>query len=94
MAASTLMAKIDAMYDDGTADPRGQRLIRGDIRDCAHEVRYLANDAAHRDFAEPVPQPDHTRLDHQHRHLRFSESMSGSHRRLAVRVPGGSIGSS
>jgi hypothetical protein len=45
-----LVAKIDKMYE--------QRLIREDIRDGAHEVRYLANDAAHGDFAEPVPQTD------------------------------------
>jgi hypothetical protein len=45
-----LVTKIDAMYE--------ARLIREDIRDGAHEVRYLANDAAHGDFAEPVPQTD------------------------------------
>jgi len=45
-----LMAKIDAMYE--------ARLIREDIKDGAHEVRLLANDAAHGDFAEPVPQAD------------------------------------
>jgi hypothetical protein len=42
--------KIAAMYE--------ARLIREDIRDGAHEVRYLANDAAHGDFADPVPQAD------------------------------------
>jgi hypothetical protein len=50
MATGSLMAKIDAMYE--------ARLIREDIRDGAHEVRYLANDAAHGDFADPVPQAD------------------------------------
>jgi hypothetical protein len=42
-----MVTKIDAMYN--------ARLIREDIRDGAHEVRYLANDAAHGDFAGPVP---------------------------------------
>jgi len=50
MPAGTLVTKIDAMHE--------ARLIREDIRDGAHEVRYLANDAAHGDFAEPVPQAD------------------------------------
>jgi hypothetical protein len=50
MTTSTLVAKIDAMYE--------ARLIREDIRDGAHEVRFLANDAVHGDFAEPVPQTD------------------------------------
>ena len=50
MTTGTLVTKIDAMYET--------RLIREDIRDGAHEVRYLANDAAHGDFAEPVPQTD------------------------------------
>jgi Domain of unknown function (DUF4145) len=50
VATGTLVTKIDAMYR--------ARLIREDIRDGAHEVRYLANDAAHGDFAEPVPRPD------------------------------------
>ena len=50
MTTGTLVTKIDAMYE--------ARLIREDIRDGAHEVRYLANDAAHGDFADPVPQTD------------------------------------
>jgi hypothetical protein len=50
MTTGTLVTKIDKMYE--------RRLIREDIRDGAHEVRYLANDAAHGDFAEPVPQTD------------------------------------
>jgi hypothetical protein len=50
MTTGTLVTKIDAMYE--------ARLIREDIRDGAHEVRYLANDAAHGDFAEPVPESD------------------------------------
>jgi len=48
MTTGTLVTKIDAMHE--------ARLIREDIRDGAHEVRFLANDAAHGDFAEPVPQ--------------------------------------
>jgi hypothetical protein len=50
ITTGTLVTKIDAMYE--------ARLIREDIRDGAHEVRYLANDAAHGDFTEPVPQND------------------------------------
>ena len=50
MTTGNLMAKIDAMYE--------ARLIREDIKDGAHEVRLLANDAAHGDFGEPVPQTD------------------------------------
>jgi len=50
MTTGTLVTKIDEMYE--------KRLIREDIRDGAHEVRYLANDAAHGDFADPVPQTD------------------------------------
>lgn len=50
MTAGNLVTKIDAMYE--------ARLIREDIRDGAHEVRYLANDAAHGDFSEPVPRTD------------------------------------
>jgi hypothetical protein len=50
MTTGSLVTKIDAMYE--------ARLIREDIRDGAHEVRYLANDAAHGDFVEPVPQAD------------------------------------
>jgi hypothetical protein len=50
MTNGSLMTKIDAMYE--------ARLIREDIRDGAHEVRYLANDAAHGDFTDPVPQAD------------------------------------
>jgi Domain of unknown function (DUF4145) len=50
MTTGALVDKIDKMYE--------KRLIREDIRDGAHEVRYLANDAAHGDFAEPVPQTD------------------------------------
>lgn len=50
MTTGNLMTKIDAMYD--------ARLIREDMRDGAHEVRYLANEAAHGDFADPVPRAD------------------------------------
>jgi hypothetical protein len=50
MTTGTVVTKIDAMYE--------ARLIREDIRDGAHEVRYLANDTAHGDFAVPVPQTD------------------------------------
>jgi hypothetical protein len=50
MTTGTLVTKIDAMYE--------ARLIREDIRDGAHEVRYLANDAAHGDFVEPVSPTD------------------------------------
>ena len=50
MTGANLMTKIDAMYE--------ARLIREDIRDGAHEVRYLANEAAHGDFADPVPEVD------------------------------------
>lgn len=45
-----LVQKIDAMYD--------ARLIREDVRDGAHEVRYLGNDIAHGDFVEPVSKED------------------------------------
>jgi hypothetical protein len=45
-----VVTKVDAMYE--------ARLIREDIRDGAHEVRHLANDSAHGDFAEPVPRTD------------------------------------
>jgi hypothetical protein len=50
MTTGSLMAKIDTMYE--------ARLIREDIKDGAREVRLLANDAAHGDFGEPVPQAD------------------------------------
>lgn len=50
MTTGNLVAKIDAMYK--------ARLIREDIRDGAHEVRYLANDAAPGDFSESVPRTD------------------------------------
>jgi hypothetical protein len=50
LTTGTLVTKIDAMYE--------ARLIREDIRDGAHEVRFIANDAAHGDFTEPVPQAD------------------------------------
>jgi hypothetical protein len=50
IAGGTLMSKIDAMY--------AARLIREDIRDGAHEVRFLANEAAHGEFAESVPEAD------------------------------------
>jgi uncharacterized protein DUF4145 len=43
MTGRDVVTKIDA------TDPGG-RLRR------AHEIRYLANNAAHRDFADPVPQ--------------------------------------
>jgi len=45
-----LSRKIDAMHD--------ARLIREDVRDGAHEVRYLGNDMAHGDFIEPVLRED------------------------------------
>jgi hypothetical protein len=45
-----LVEKIDAMYD--------ARLIREDVRDGAHEVRFLGNDMAHGDFVEPVNKED------------------------------------
>jgi len=45
-----LVQKIDAMYD--------ARLIREDVRDGAHEVRYLGNDMAHGDFVEGVSKED------------------------------------
>lgn len=50
MTGRDVVTKIDAMYE--------ARLIREDIRDGAHMVRYLANDAAHQDFADLVPQAD------------------------------------
>ena len=50
MTGKGVVTKIDARYE--------ARLIREDIRDGAHEVRYLANDAAHGDFAGPAPQAD------------------------------------
>lgn len=50
ITTDSLVAKIDAMYE--------ARLIREDVRDGAHEVRYLGNDVAHGDFAEPVPPAD------------------------------------
>jgi hypothetical protein len=45
-----LVEKIDAMHDSG--------LVRKDVRDGAHEVRHLGNDAAHGDFTAPVSRTD------------------------------------
>ena len=45
-----LVQKIDAMHE--------ARLIREDVRDGAHEVRYLGNDMAHGDFVGPVSKED------------------------------------
>jgi Domain of unknown function (DUF4145) len=50
MASGSLMSKIDAMHAAG--------LIREDIKDGAHEVRFLANEAAYGELAEPVPGAD------------------------------------
>jgi hypothetical protein len=50
ITTGSLMHKIDAMHR--------ARLIRDDVRDGAHEVRYLGNDMAHGDYDEPVPQAD------------------------------------
>jgi Domain of unknown function (DUF4145) len=50
ITAGSLMHKIDALHQ--------RRLIRDDVRDGAHEVRYLGNDMAHGDYDVPVPQAD------------------------------------
>jgi len=50
ITTGSLMQKIDAMHQ--------RRLIRDDVRDGAHEVRYLGNDMAHGDYADPVPRAD------------------------------------
>jgi Domain of unknown function (DUF4145) len=50
ITTGSLSRKIDAMYD--------ARLIREDVRDGAHEVRYLGNDMAHGDFIESVLRED------------------------------------
>jgi hypothetical protein len=50
ITTGSLMHKINEMHQ--------RRLIRDDVRDGAHEVRYLGNDMAHGDYAEPVPQED------------------------------------
>jgi len=46
----TLIAKIDAMLEQG--------LIRPHVRDGAHEVRYLGNEMAHGDLAQSVSPAD------------------------------------
>lgn len=45
-----LASKIDALADKGVISPQ--------IKDEAHEIRYLGNDMAHGDFVEPVTEED------------------------------------
>lgn len=45
-----LASKIDALADNGVISPQ--------IKDEAHEIRYLGNDMAHGDFVEPVTEED------------------------------------
>ena len=77
MRTGTLVTKIDAMYE--------ARLIREDIRDGAHEVRYLANDAAHGDFANPVPQTDAELI------LTLMDEVLEEVYQSPARVPGGGL---
>jgi hypothetical protein len=50
VTTGNLVSKIDQMYES--------RLIREDVCDGAHELRYVGDDMAHGDFAELISKAD------------------------------------